>query len=180
MKREWQEAFFKEVCKKVCEQWESTGYRPIFEADVAGWILHAIIGHPKVSIPSVHLSPRICGGREKPDIVIGRIDEECSCIEPEVIAEIKIFSEFFGRQECQVHFKEAMEDICKLAKWVSQGIYCFKILVDAWGCGFLSRGGSKNKLCYLDRIRKRRDSICPSVKIFVISKVGAKWVVDVL
>lgn len=90
----------------LCDEFNCAAFTPILESDVAAYIYHQLIAHG-CPTNSVYLASRICGEyarSRKPDIVVGNLCKESACVEPVLIAELKVFQKW-GHSDQQMRHR---------------------------------------------------------------------------
>lgn len=114
---------FAGVIDNLCSQYDSGGFVPLLEADITGYIHHALLAQKLVSLAHIHLDSRAIGAKrnQKFDILLGPVairEDGRPAISAVAVVEIKSFPRGFTDQQHRVHFEHVLnDDIPKLSRF---------------------------------------------------------------
>lgn len=153
-------------------------YEPILEADVSGYIYHALIQR-KLPLRRLHLDTRIFfadNDNQRFDLAIGDLDnrpdgQKKRAIIPELVLEAKVFPEDFSDQQHSQHYREILRrDVPKLQTITQTSIARILFLFDE--ANYLTRSKCRGtKRTKIDEINLIRTKKCKEIQIIYANRL---------
>ncbi|MFQ5409672.1 MAG: hypothetical protein ACE5FI_14785 [Anaerolineales bacterium] len=110
--------------------------RPMYESDIQAYLYHQLV-LTGLDVSQIWVETQVCrvntvSSRRRFDLVIGPLSEAQTCVEPEVVLQLKYFSWTFSEPQCRRRMKGILGSDFPSLGSVRENwdVPCFEILVD--------------------------------------------------